>query len=109
MKSLSVWRKLLRRCIYSSTREKTKYMPVTKKGCAGGPPLIETDSCKFDTVHNFAYLGSEANCKNYISAEKKIILSAARYVCGLNKHLKTKLMSRKTKQDTCETSINICL
>jgi hypothetical protein len=41
--------------------EKRKYMPITKKGCAGGTPLIEIDSYKFETVHNFTYLGSEVN------------------------------------------------
>jgi hypothetical protein len=34
-------------------QEKTKYMPITMEGCAGGPPLIEIYSYKFETVHNF--------------------------------------------------------
>jgi hypothetical protein len=52
-------------------------MPVIKKGCAGASPFIETDTYKFETVHNFTYLGSEVNCKNDISTGvRKIILSA---------------------------------
>jgi hypothetical protein len=31
-------------------QDKTKYMPVTKKGYAGGPPLIDIDSYKFETA-----------------------------------------------------------
>jgi hypothetical protein len=51
--------------------EKTKYMPITKKGSAGGIPWIEIDSYKFETVRNFNYLGSEVNCKNDIGTEIK--------------------------------------
>jgi hypothetical protein len=79
-------------------QEKTKYMPITKKGCSGSPPLIENDSYKFETVHNFTYFGSEVNCKNDISPEiKKRILSAGRCFYGLKKHLMSKLIPSKTK------------
>jgi hypothetical protein len=42
------------------------------KGCAGSPPLIEMDSYKFETVHNFTYLGSEVNCKNISTDIKNV-------------------------------------
>jgi hypothetical protein len=50
-------------------QEKRKYMPITKKACAGDPPLIEIDSCKFETPRNFTYLESEVNCKSDITTE----------------------------------------
>jgi hypothetical protein len=79
-------------------QEKTKYIPITKKGCVGGPPLIETDSYKFETVHNFTYLGSKVNCKNDINTEiKKRILSVGRCFYGFKNHLKSQLISMKIK------------
>jgi hypothetical protein len=49
-------------------------------------------------MHNFTYLGSEVNCKNDISTEMKMrILSAGRCFYGLKKHIKSKVISRKTK------------
>jgi hypothetical protein len=59
-------------------QDKTKYMPITKKGCAGGIPWIEIDSYKFETVHNFNYLGSKVNCKNDIGTEIKKTYSFCR-------------------------------
>jgi hypothetical protein len=53
-------------------RNKTKYMPVTKNERANGPVHTEIGSYKFETVCSFTYLGSEVNCKNYISDEKKV-------------------------------------
>jgi hypothetical protein len=48
-------------------QEKSKYMAINKKGCAGSPPMIEIDAYKFETVHNFTYFGSDVNCKTDIS------------------------------------------
>ncbi|PNF30338.1 hypothetical protein B7P43_G13438, partial [Cryptotermes secundus] len=46
----------------------------------------------------FTYLGSEANCKNDISDElKKHVLEANKCLHGLRKHLKSRLVPRKTK------------
>jgi hypothetical protein len=74
-------------------------MPTTKKDCAGGPPLIEIYSYKFQILHNFTYLGSELNCKNDISVEvrKKKYPFCRLIFYGRTKHLKSKLISRKTK------------
>jgi hypothetical protein len=78
-------------------QEKTKCMPATKQDCRHSPSHIEIGPYKFETVHSSTYLGSEVNCKNYISAEiKKCILSANRYFHRLRKHFKSHI-SRKTK------------
>jgi hypothetical protein len=79
-------------------QNKTKYMPVTKSECASGPVHIEIGSYKFETVCSFTYLGSEVNCKNDISDEiKKRVLTANKCLHGLRKHLKSRLISRKTR------------
>jgi hypothetical protein len=73
-------------------------MKVTKNECAGGPVHIETGSYKFVTVCSFTYLGSELNCKIDISDEiKKHVLTANKCLHGLRKHLKSRLLSRKTR------------
>jgi sorting nexin-29 len=78
-------------------QEKTKYMPVTKKACTDGPSHTDIGSCKFEIVHSFKYLGSEDNCKNDFSAEiQKRILSASMFP-EIRKHLKSHLISSKTK------------
>jgi sorting nexin-29 len=77
---------------------KTKYMPVTKKIYTDGPTYLEIGPYKFETVYSFTYLGSEVNYKNGISVDiQKRILSANRCFHGLRKHLKSHLISRKTK------------
>jgi hypothetical protein len=79
-------------------QNKTKYMPVTKNECANGPIHIEIGSYKFETVCSFTYLGSEVNCKNDISDEiKTLVLAANKCLRGLRKHLKSQLISRKTR------------
>jgi hypothetical protein len=93
-------------------QSKTKYMPVTKNECPNGPVLIEIGSYKFETVCSFTYLGSEVNCKNDIRNEMKTrILAANRCLRGLRKHLKSRLISRKTYdlQSICKTGANVCL
>jgi hypothetical protein len=49
-------------------------------------------------MHNFAYQGSEVNCKNDMLAEikKNCILFANRCFHGLRKHSKSHLILRKT-------------
>jgi hypothetical protein len=37
-------------------------MPITEKGYADSPHLIEIDSYKFENFHNLTYSGSEVNC-----------------------------------------------
>jgi hypothetical protein len=70
-------------------------MPVTKNEGANGPVRIDTGSYKFETVCSFTYLRSEINCKNDISDEiKKRILAANKFLHGLRKHLKSRLISR---------------
>jgi hypothetical protein len=79
-------------------QEKTKYIPVSKKDYSHIPPHIEIGPYQFETVHSFTYLGYEVNCKNDVSAEiKKCILSAKTCIDGLKEHLKSQLISRKTK------------
>jgi hypothetical protein len=74
-------------------QEKTKYMPVTEKDYAHIPSHTEIGSYQFETVHNFTYLESEVNCKNYVSAEiKKSIISANICFHGLRKHFKSQLI-----------------
>jgi hypothetical protein len=71
---------------------------VTKKDCANGPAHIEIGPNKFEVVCSFTYLGSDVNCKNDISDEiRKRVLVANKCLHGLRKHLKSQLMSRKTK------------
>jgi hypothetical protein len=73
-------------------------MPVTKNECANGPIHIEIGSYKFETVCSFTYLGSEVNCKNDISNEiKNHVPEANKCLHGLRKHLKSWLISRKTR------------
>jgi hypothetical protein len=73
-------------------------MPVSKKICTDGPTYLEIFPYKFETVYSFTYLGSEVNYKNNISVNiQKRILSANRCFHGLRKHLKSHLISRKTK------------
>jgi hypothetical protein len=73
-------------------------MPVTKNECANGSVHIETGSYKFETVCSFTYLGSEVNCKNDIIDEiKKHVLAANKCLHCLRKHLKSQLISRKTR------------
>jgi hypothetical protein len=73
-------------------------MPVTKNECANGPTHIEIDSYKSETVCSFTYLGSEVHCKNDITDEiKKRVLAANKCLHGLRKHLKSRLISRKTR------------
>jgi hypothetical protein len=50
-------------------KEKTKYMPVTKKNHASYPHCLEVGPYKFQVVHSFTYLGSDVKCNNGISAE----------------------------------------
>ncbi|PSN43351.1 hypothetical protein C0J52_15555 [Blattella germanica] len=77
---------------------KTKYMPVTKKAPPGEPAFLEIGSYKFEIVCRFTYLGSEVNSRNNVSSEiQKRILSANKCYYGLRKHLKSKLLLRKTK------------
>ena len=73
-------------------------MPVTNKSHAGYPHYLEVGPYKFQVVHSFTYLGSDANCKNDISAKiKKCILAANRCFHGLRKHLRFHLTSKNTK------------
>jgi hypothetical protein len=73
-------------------------MPVTKNESASGPVHIEIGSYKFETVYSFTYIGSEVNCKNDISDEiKKRVLAANNCLHGLRKHLKSRLISKKTR------------
>jgi hypothetical protein len=73
-------------------------MPVTKNECANGPVHIEIGSYKFETVCSFNILGSEVNCKNDISDEiKKHVMTANKCLHGFRKHLKSQLISRKTR------------
>jgi len=52
-----------------NNQEKTKYMPVTKKSHTGYPHYLEVGPYKFRVVHSLAYLGSDVNCNNDITAE----------------------------------------
>jgi hypothetical protein len=73
-------------------------MPVTKKICTDGPTYLEIRPHKFEIVYRFIYLGLEVNYKNDISVNtQKHILSANRCFHGFRKHLKSHLISRKTK------------
>jgi hypothetical protein len=73
-------------------------MPVKKNELANGPVHIEIGSYKFETVCSFTYLGSEVNCKNDITDEiKRRVLAANKRLHGLRKHLKSRLISRKTR------------
>jgi hypothetical protein len=73
-------------------------MPVTNKICIDGPTYLEIGPSKYETVYCFTYLGSEVNYKNDISVDiQERILSANRCFHGLRKHLKSHLISRKTK------------
>jgi hypothetical protein len=73
-------------------------MPVTKNELANGPVHIEIGSYKFETVCSFTYLGSEVNCKNDINDEiKKGVQAANKCLHGLRKHMKSRLISRKTR------------
>jgi hypothetical protein len=73
-------------------------MPITKNECANGLVHIEIGSYKFETVCSFTYIGSEVNCKNYINDEiKKRALAANKCLHGVRKHLKSRLISRKTR------------
>jgi hypothetical protein len=77
---------------------KTKYMPVTNKICTDVPTYLEIGSHIVETVYSFIYLRSVVNYKNDISVDiQKCILSAKRCFHGLGKHLKSYLISRKTK------------
>jgi hypothetical protein len=77
---------------------KNKIYAITKKICTDGPTYLEIGPYKFETVYSFTYLGSEVNYKNYISVYiQKRILSANRRFRGLIKHLKSHLISKKTK------------
>jgi hypothetical protein len=74
-------------------------MPVTKKICTDGPTYLETGPCKFETVYNFTYLGSEVKYESDISVNiQKCVSSANRCFHGFRKHLKSHLISRKTKK-----------
>jgi len=73
-------------------------MPVTNKSHAGYPHYLEDGPYKFQVVHSFTYLGSDANCKNDISAEIQThILATNRCFHGLRKHLRSHLASKNTK------------
>jgi hypothetical protein len=73
-------------------------MPVTKKICTDGPPYLEIGSYKFETVHSFTYLGLEVSCKNDIDVDiQNRFLSANSCFHGLGKHVKSLLISTKTK------------
>jgi hypothetical protein len=73
-------------------------MPVTKESYRDCLPYLEIDSYKSETVYSFAYLVSEVNYKSDIGVDiQKRILSANRCFHGLRKHLKSHLISRKTK------------
>jgi hypothetical protein len=79
-------------------QEKTKYMPVAKKSHAIYPYYLEVGPYKYQAVHSFAYLGSDVNCSNGISAEiRKRILSSNMCFHGLRKHLRSHLTSKNTK------------
>jgi sorting nexin-29 len=81
-----------------SNQNEIKYAPVIKNECANGPVHKEIGSYKFETVCIFNYLGSEVNCKNDVSDEiKKRVLAADKCLHGLRKHLKSRLISRKTR------------
>jgi hypothetical protein len=73
---------------------KTKYVLVTKKICTDGPTYLQVGPYKFEIVYSFTYLGSEVSYKNDIH---KRTLSANRCFHGFRKHLKSHLISRKTK------------
>jgi hypothetical protein len=73
-------------------------MPVTKNELANGPVHIEIGSYKFETVCSFTYLVSEVKFKNDISDEiKRHVLAANKCLHGLRKHLKSRLISKKTR------------
>jgi len=79
-------------------QEKTKYMPVTKKGHASYPHYLEVGPYKFQVVHSFTYLGSDVNCNNDIGAEiQKRIIAVNMCFYGLRKHLRSSLTSKNTK------------
>jgi hypothetical protein len=66
--------------------------------CTHGPTYLEIGSYKIGTVRSFTFLGSEVNYKNDNSVDiQKRILSANRRFHGLRQHLKSHLISRKTK------------
>jgi hypothetical protein len=75
-------------------------MPVTKKDYAHIPSHIEIGPYQFETVHGFTYLGSEVNCKKYVSAEIK-----KNVFCLQIDALKSQLTSRKTKMTFCKVPV----
>lgn len=77
---------------------KTKYMVVNNKNNNKTSKYIEIDDAKFETVQSFVYLGSLVNSNNDISEEiSRRIQSANRCYYGLQKQIKSRLLSRGTK------------
>lgn len=74
---------------------KTKYMPVHGRQ---KPPSIQIDNYTFETVNEFVYLGTMVTNDNNVSSEiKRRIVAANRYYFGLQKHMKSRHLTRRTK------------
>ena len=79
---------------------KTKYMVSTSKESSMHQPgsTISVDTCNFEVVKEFIYLGANINSTNDISVEiRRRIMLANRCFYGLKKQLSSKLLSWNTK------------
>jgi hypothetical protein len=65
--------------------------------CTDGPTYLEIGSYKIGTVCSFTYLGSEVNYKNDNSVDIQKVSYQQTCFHGLRQHLKSHLISRKTK------------
>jgi hypothetical protein len=88
---------------------KTKYMLVDpRKESWKAPALwpLKFGGYKYERVQSFMYLGTKVNILNDISEEIKTRIMAANRSCfGLQKHLKSWIISRTTKIQLYKTLI----
>jgi sorting nexin-29 len=74
---------------------KTKYMPINGRQ---NPPSLLIDGYCFETVSEFIYLGTMVTGNNDVAAEiKRRIVTANRSYFGLQRQMKSRHLSRKTK------------
>jgi len=71
---------------------------------------MKTGSYKFETVHSYSYLDREINCYSNTSVDiKKCVLSAAsKFLHGVQRLLKSYLLSRTTKLFMYKVLIRPC-
>ena len=86
--------------------DKTKYMLSTSRGTSRLGNNITIDSYKFEVVHNFVYLGTSINTTNNTSLEiQRRIALANRCFYGLNRQMRSKALSRRTKTTIYKTLV----